>query len=371
MRRFFLSLLMMVVALPAMAENTADWRFGGDAYLAGRSVTLSGEPVNDLFMAGDRITVQSDIAGSAHMAGRYVTLDGRVGDNFYGAGMDVSVGGTVAGNVTVMGESVTVSEPVSGNLRATGANVDITAPVAGSVALSGDHVGLDSEIGGDLAIAGQHIVWGDKARVDGQLQIYADNPDDVVVPESVASADRVTVHGTGDFQHGKHGAEQVSFLSRLRGWIGGVLVVGVLGTIFAAVAPAYLAGLREAALARPWRAGTIGFVGLSALIGSVVLLAMTGIGLVLVPVALLAALLLAIAGYVIGAYVLGVWAVNMSGRGVPASTGGRAMAAFLGAAIGALIGLIPWVGWFAVMAIFLIGAGVFAARILKWDRETA
>ncbi len=148
-----------------------------------------------------------------------------------------------------------------------------------------------------------------------------------------------------------------------------MIVIGVLGTIFAAAAPDYLAGLRARALERPVRTGVIGFVGISALIGSVVLLAMTGFGLLLVPLSLVAAVLLALAGYVIGAYVLGVWATGLAGRGMPDSTGDRAIAAFVGAAIGALIGLVPWLGWLAVMAIFLVGGGALVARTIRLERE--
>lgn len=367
MLRVFLSIVMITLALPAMAQDDANWRFGGDAYMAGRNITLSGEPVQDLFMAGDKITARTDIDGSAHMAGRYVTLAGRVGQNFYGAGMEIEIDGTVAGNVSIAGDTLNLREPVAGNLRAMGANIDIAAPVAGSAVLGGENVSLNAEIGGDLALAAENVTWGDGARVTGEVHVYTNEPDEVSVPESVASADRVVVHEMQAFDEasGMPGMARPSFFERLRGWLGGVIVIGVLGTIFAAAAPGYLAGLRERALARPVKSGVIGFVGLSALIGSVVLLAMTGIGALLIPVSIIGAILLGIVGYVIGAYVLGAWAVMMSGRPAPDSTGTRAVAAFVGAVIGALIGLVPWLGWLAMMAIFLVGAGALTARVLK------
>lgn len=368
MLRAFLSIVMITLALPAMAEDAGSWRFGGDAFMAGRNVNLTGEPVGDLFMAGDKITARADIDGSAHMAGRYVTLDARVGQNFYAAGMDVEVAGTVAGNVSIAGDTLTISEPVAGNLRAVGANVTLGAPVAGSAILGGEHVALDAEIGGDMALAADKVDWGEGARVQGEVHLYSNNPDAIEVPDRVASADRVIRHEMKEFDQatGMPGMERPGLFERLRGWLGGVLVVGLLGTIFAAVAPGYLAGLRERALARPVKSGVIGLVGLSALVGSVVFLAMTGIGIVLIPVSLIVAALLGVVGYVVGTYVLGVWAVLMSGRPAPASIGARAAAAFVGAAIGALIWLIPWIGWLAVMAIFFVGAGALVARMLKW-----
>ena len=365
MLKSLLPILFVAMAAPAVAQDDADWRFGDDAFMAGRTVTLSGDGVDDLFAAGYKVTARSEVGGSAHMAGRYVTLDARVGENFYGAGMEVDVDGPVAGDVTVLGESLSVTEPVSGDLRATGANVEVSAPVAGYAILAGDQVMLDAEITGDVALAAANVDWGDAASVAGTLHVYSDDPDDIDVPERVAPADRVERHEMRDFEgmDGMPGAERPGFFARLQGWVGSVVVIGLLGTLFAAVAPDYVAKLRERALARPLRTGWIGFLGLSVLVGSVLFLAMTGIGVLLIPVSLIAAVVLAITGYVVGTYVLGVWATGMAGRGMPDSTGDRAIAAFAGAAIGALIGLIPFLGWLAVMAIFLVGAGALVVRM--------
>lgn len=366
MLRVILSVLLVAVALPAAAQESSDWRFGGDAYLAGRNVTLTGEPVRDLFIAGDKVTARADVNGSAHMAGRYVTLDARVGQNFYGAGMEVDLGGTVAGNATVAGDTVRVSEPVAGNIRATGSDVEVTAPVAGTAILAGENVSLDAQIGGDLALATANVDWGDNAQVAGTLHVYADSPDAIEVPERVAPADRVVFHDASEFQSfDTMDEESPGFFSRLSSWIGGVLVVGLLGTIYGAVAPHQLSRLREAALNRPLRTLLLGFVGMSALVGSVLFLALTGIGIVLIPVSVIAAILLGVVGYIVGTYAIGVWATGVAGRGAPSTTGDRAVAAFTGAVIGALVGLIPWLGWLAAMAIFLVGAGAIVIRMTR------
>ena len=372
MRALIPVLLVGLAAAPAFAEDDADWRFGGDAYMAGRAVTLSGDGVDNLFAAGDRVTARADIAGSAHMAGRNVTLEARVGENFYGAGQTVKIEGAVAGDVTIAGENLVVAEPVSGNLRAMGATIDLIAPVAGSAIVAGETVLFDAAITGDVMLAVASVDWGENAVVAGELHVYADDPDDIPVPERVASADQVTYHETKQFEgvmDDLPGMERPSLVERLRNWIGGVIVVGVLGTLFAAIAPNFLANMRARAIARPVFTGVVGFVGLSALFGSVILLAMTGLGILLIPLSISAAVLLAITGYVIGAYALGVWATGVAGRAVPATTGDRAIAAFAGAVVAAVIGLIPWIGWLAVMAIFLVGAGALVARTIRLDRE--
>ena len=368
MLKSLLPVLFLAVAAPAVGQDLEEWRFGGDAYSAGQTVTITDESVNDAFAAGYHVTLESNIDGSAHMAGRYINLEGRVGGNFYGAGATVDLDAPVSGNVTAMGESVAVNEPVSGNLRAIGQRVEINAPVAGSAVLAGQRVVLDQAISGDVALAAERVDWGSDASVAGTLHIYHDDPEALDVPESVAPASRIEFHATDSFNefsdHPGDVREERSPLAQFRGWLGGILVVGLLGTLLAAVAPDYVASLRERALDGPGRAGWTGFVSISALVGSVLLLAMTGIGLILVPVVLVVAVLLGLAGYVVGTYVLGVWATGVAGRPLPATTGERAIAAFAGALLASVICLVPWVGWLADMAIFLVGAGALSMRIM-------
>ncbi|MCB1338999.1 MAG: hypothetical protein KDK10_16615 [Maritimibacter sp.] len=373
LRALLPALVIGLASLPALAEDSADWRFGGDAYLAGNTISASGAAVDDLFAAGRNVTATSEVRGSAHIVGQNVAVEGRVGQNLYGAGQDVDVNAAVAGNVTLMGQNLRITEPVSGNLRAMGQDIVLSAPVAGSAIIGGEEARIDAVITGDLALSVQSVDWGEAAKVAGELHVYTDDPESIAVPESVAPADKVTFHEVAAFDEvdGMPGMERPSFWQQLRGWVGGVIVVGLLGTLFAAAAPEYLAGLRARALAQPVRTGVIGFVGLSALIGSVVLLAMTGFGILLVPLSIIGAVLLGLAGYVIGTYVLGVWATGLAGRGMPDSTGERAIAAFAGAAIGALVCLVPWIGWLAVMAIFLVGAGALVARLVRLDRGLA
>ena len=244
LRTFISAFLIGLAAAPAVAQDNVDWRFGGDAYLGGRTVVVNGGPIGDLFAAGQNVTAAVDITGSAHMAGQNVDVEGRVGQNLYGAGQDVTVNGPVAGNVTVVGQDVTLSEPVSGNVRATGQTVELQAPVAGNVILAGDHATIDAEISGDLALAVQSVEWGDAAKVGGEVHVYTDDPDGVEVPANVAASDKVFVHEMKQFDEatGMPGMDRPSFWQRLRGWIGGVVVVGLLGTVFAAVAPEYLTG---------------------------------------------------------------------------------------------------------------------------------
>ncbi|GAA3864051.1 hypothetical protein [Celeribacter arenosi] len=370
MRKFSLFLILALAAAPVAAQDEVDFRFGGDAYLAGRSVTLTENGTGDVFAAGESVSSRGDVAGSAHMAGRSVTFAGPISGNVYGAGMDVVLDASVGGNATLMGYDISVTEPVEGNLRATGARVSVTAPVNGSALLAGETVEVGAQIAGDLAIAADFVDWDEGARVLGDVQIYTDKPENFTVPASVADADRVTFHDVAKFERSfdvEKGSwiekARPSFGDRVSDFIRGVVVVGLLATLLAAIAPNWVAGLRRDALSEPLRTLWFGFLGVSALIGSVVLLVMTGFGIIVAPFALLAAGLLALVGYIVGAYATGVFALSAFGRDLPDSMADRALAAFTGAFVLAVIAIAPFLGWLVALAVALTGAG---ALLIKW-----
>lgn len=367
LRGVFLTMTMLLAA-PAFADEDARMSFGGDEFRAGNSVQVAGS-AGDVFAAGNRVSVTGEVAGTVHMAGRNVSLGGHVGGNVYGAGMNVDIDGPVSGNVTLMGQSIEVAEPVSGNLRAMGENVTLAAPVAGSAILGGADVTIEAPISGDLSIAAEEIVWGDEAKVSGMVLFYTDDPESVDVPERVAAASQIDIREMSGWERDidavHPGFEKPGFWAKLGGLIGQVLITGLVAFALAALAPRFTASMRAHALEKPLRSLWMGALGLAAAAGATVVLAMTGIGLLLTPLTVFGAVLLGLAGYVVGAYLLGVWALEATGQGVPEDHLDRAIAAFVGAGLLAFAALIPFVGWWAVMAVLLIGIGGLVMRLFR------
>lgn len=353
--------------MAALADDTADFSFGGDTYMAGRSVSLT-QDTGSAFMAGNNVTLRADTDGAAHLMGRNVTVLGRVGGNLYGAGMTLSVSGPVAGDASLMGSTITIDEPISGNLRAGGETVSINAPIAGSAMIGGSDVTIDEAIVGDLALGAEDVTWGDRAVIEGELHLYSDAPDTVEVPSRVISGDRVFVHDAKEFDEmGDSVVEtrEPSAWSKIKGFLGGIILTGLLATLLAAALPKWIAGVREEALANKPRALWIGAAAFSAVIGFNLLLAMTGIGIFALPFWALFTVLVGFGGYLIGAYVLGVYVLGTAGRGMPESFGDRALAGFAGAAILSIVGMIPLIGWWAVLAVLLAALGGVAMRLFN------
>lgn len=363
-----ISLFALFVALAAparAAEDEGRWLFGGDAYVAGARAVISGAPVKDAFLIGEAVAVEAPVEGAAHLAGRRVSVEAPVSGNLYAMGMRVTVAAPVGGSATLAGSTVTVSAPLSGNLRAGGKDLLLEAPIGGSAMLGGESVTIAAPIAGDAALAVKNLTWGEGARIDGHLDLYVEAPEAFEVPARVAAPERVSIHRSEDWVGpGEDMGNAVTggAWSVLRHKLAMAVIVALLATLAAWVAPNALMWLRVEAIAQPGRALWHGFLAISAALGSVVLLVMTGIGILAVPVSISVAVILAFAGHVVGAYVLGAAILGWLRR-VPETLAERAVAAVLGAGAVALIGLIPWVGWLAVLAITCLGAGALVSRL--------
>jgi len=376
MKRAFLLIFLTGLAAPLAAQDSGEYRFGNDAYLAGKTVTHTGAAVDDLFIAGDAVSSNAPVTGSAHMAGRRITVTDTVGNSLYAAGMDVDITAPIGGDAMLAGETVRVAGDIGGDLRAVGSRIEVLGSVADTANLAGESVLINGVIAGDVSVSAASFEFGSDARVDGTLHLYNTHPDSIDVPAGVASADRIERHLIEDWEGvGVSDVVRVTWWSVAMRVVTCIVAVALTATALAALAPKFVVGLRTRALGAPGRAIWMGFLGLSATIGSLVVFALTGIGIVLVPVSIITALALGFAGYVIGSYVLGVGLVGLAGRGMPETLGARAVAAFVGATAAGLIALIPFLGWIFALGLILMGAGALIVRFFGpgffTDRSTA
>lgn len=361
--------LLTLAALPATAQEV--YRFGGDAYMAGDNVTLSGDAVDDAFIVGNTVVISSPVEGSAHAGGRSVSISGPVGNSLYAAGVNVNVSAPIGGDAQLAGDTVLVAAPVLGDLRIAAQRVEITGSIGDSALVAAENILLTEIIAGDASFATKNISFGETARIEGTLHLYANNVDDIVVPEFVVPADRVERHteeefdgsATLDGSEASDASNGQGWMSWLGGKIGSILTLTVLATIVAYFAPSALMSLRERTLESPFRAIWMGFLAVSALAGALFVLGATGYGIVLAPFTILGAVLLGMVGYVIGAYILGVGAMVLAGQPQPATLPERAIAALAGAFAVTILAMIPVVGWPLVVAVTLAGAG---ALVIRW-----
>lgn len=371
MRRFPLSAtiltILMAIAPPGEAQEEGRALFGGDRYLAGNSIIAEDDTPRDLFMMGETVTVAAPVGGSAHLAGRRLSVEAALGGNLYAMGYALDLDAPVAGSVSATGAELRLTDEITGNLRASGWDIRLDGPVAGNAMLAGGQITLNAAVAGDVVIATEDLRFGDGASVGGTLTIYAEEPDSVTVPDSVAPAARVDVRQAESFDEANGipwAAERPGLAARTGRFVLGVLIVTGLAVALAVLMPDRLAELRTRSVEHPGQSLWAGFLGLSTLVGAGFVASLTIVGLLLLPAAILLAVLAMLMGYVLGVYVLGGAIWNAIGRAGPTGLASKALMALAGAGLAALIGLIPFLGWLFALALGLVGLG---AMIRAWQ----
>ncbi len=354
-----------LAALPAAAQNgdddTATLSFGGDRYAAGEDLRLDEDTAGDLFAAGEELELTAPAGGAVHMAGRIIEIEAAPGGAVYAAGYEVTVAADLPGAATLFGAEVRVEGAVGGNLRLFAQDAEITGALSGSALIAAREFSLDAPIAGDLMLAADEIDWGDAATVAGQLIVYVEEGESIDVPDRVAPADRVEQREMEEFRGDvgpsvadmRRGAVRTA----LFGFVMSVLFVAALATAAVAIAPDRVAHWRETALARPGRSVVAGFLLLSTIVGSGFVIALTIIGIPLLPALLFGAGVAGYAGYVLGSYILGVGLWQRMGNDIPEGVLQKAGLAALGAFVAGLIGLIPFLGWLVVLSLAFAGLG--------------
>jgi len=360
LRSFAIALLAVLSASGAAIAQDADaaHRLGDNLYTSGMDVGVSGAGLKSVFAAGESVSLDAGIAGTAHMIGRDVRFTAPVGGSVYGAGYSVAIDAPVTGSATAAGYDVeiTAKGSIGGDALLAGRYVRVDGPVAGHALLTGDVVEIGAPISGSAEIRAREIRFKPGARIDGTLSYWSDKT--LTVPADVVSADRVTAH-----------LVDLPVDHAARDLVGGLvvmlLVLLVAGALFILALMPLLSGARAALVARPWWTFLAGIVALSALFGSIFVLAVSLIGIPLIPVVLLLTPFLLAAGYLTTAYALGGALLDR----VRANASSQNRWAALGALVIGLVVLgflhsIPIFGWVVGVAATLLGLGALARRLL-------
>lgn len=276
-----------------------------------------------------------------------------MGDLVVPEGRSVEEAQTAWGDVTVRGR---VEDDVSSALG----DIDVTGPVGGDVQAGMGDVFVDGYVGGDVSLGRGNLRLGRNARVKGDVHV-----------------------GGGTFEHhpeaeygGLHAARMApgSDGGPLAGTFDGLLGRGIFAVLLAAagvlavvVVPRPLKASASHIDSAPGRALLLGLASLPAVVVVCVSLALTGVGILLVPLFLPAYLALVLFGTLVAAYALG--------RKVLFTTGGHragdAVAAAVGAIVIAAFTLVPFLGGLLLALLALLGAGAVLLALLARRRGSS
>jgi hypothetical protein len=277
--------------------------------------------------------------------------------------------------VTAAGHDVTLKStaPISGNVRLAGSSVLVGTSIGGSALVTAQSATLDAPITGDFSFYGENLTFGPGARVDGKLEIRA--PKQIEVPASVASADRVLfeLRAAPDYMSaaGETAGTVVSrfwpvFWTIAAWW----LVLLVVGAALIALMPRTINGLQLASEKRPFRNLGLGILAFASVLGLVPVVAMTIIGILLLPFVLVFVVLACSLAYLAGTFFIGL---RIASAFVTIDTNLKRLVVLAIALIAAAaIGVIPFLGWLATLGILLFGFGSTAVVVMvRWTSSDA
>lgn len=289
-------------------------------------LALSASPANAL-------ALEKEIFGDV------VVEEGEVTDEVSTAWGDVVVRGRVTGDVHSGFGDVTIEGPVRGDVEAGFGDVRVGGPVEGDV-----KAGF-----GNLFLARG-------ARVEGEVGLGYGTVQEQHPDASVGSGVRTAVTDDGLSSGTSPGAI-----------VKGVATLGFAAAalLLAVVAPRPLRASARLIQSAPGRSLLVGIASVPvAIIGSV-LLALSGVGLLLLPLAWPAYLGILLFGALVAAYSLGSRVVLATGR----YRAGDTLAAVVGALLVSAISLIPLVGGLLLAGLVLLGTGAALSALLSRRRS--
>ncbi|WP_050031911.1 bactofilin family protein [Halorubrum halophilum] len=303
---------------------------------SGSIVVDEGETVDSVEGAAGTIVVRGTVEGD---------LSGVAGS------IRIAETGRVDGNVQVAAGTVVVDGAVGGDAEVGAGSFELTETgrIDGSLDAGAGSITVDGAVGGDVRAAADSVVLGPDADVGGEFRYDAEtftrSPDATVAGGVVEDASLGGDTGVG------FGMDPVP------SWVGpayGVAVNLALGAVLLLAFPRFSRGVADRVGGGPLVSGGVGLLALIVIPISLVLVAITIVGLPLALAGIAAYVVALWVGSVYGRYALGSWVLDRLDRP------NRWVALLLGVVGVALIGLIPWVGGLVDLLVLLLGLGALA-----------
>ncbi|MEE2524938.1 hypothetical protein V0U79_01050 [Hyphobacterium sp. HN65] len=271
-----------------------DAEIDGDTQIAGGNVMVTGHTRGDAEIAGGSVEIEMNIDGNADLAGGYVTYTGAIGGNLdAGAGiMEIGRNAVINGSSDFAGQELILR----GTFRS---DVDIFA----------EEVVLEGTFDGDLDIEAERLTIADSAVINGQV-VY-EGPREARIAEGATLASPVDytyrdIVIDWDERHFDHINLDLDIIPAAPVFIGlGIAFDFLLGLLAIIFMPRGVARVSRKFAKRPLASSFVGVLlfpmgWVMLLMAGIVLLAVTLVGILLIPFWVTFALLVLMLAYPLG-----------------------------------------------------------------------
>ena len=362
---------------PEAATATSASPSSKNIYLAGGNVRLLAPVLGDVYAAGGRVTVEHPVQGDATLAGGSVVVRAAIGDDLRVTGGDVHIESSVGGELRASGGNVTLGSTaaVLDAVTVYAGHATVDGKVKGPLTIYAQKVVLNGEVGGNVELNAEEIEIGPKARLGAALSYPADarfkTAEGAVIGGVITRGQ--AMNGRPDTHRNREWHGQMMESGSGSGWAGSVGGAAVSFVLLLAVAALVLLGFtgfsKRAAhsmLTTPWPSLAVGvavFIGAPML---AVLLCVTLIGIPLGIALMMVFPLMLLIGWIIGVYGLAQRLQRAVQRNSPQHSSAAMMGFFaLTLLVVMLIGSVPFVGFFVVAAVWLMGTGACALEFYR------
>ena len=372
--------LLLINGVPSSAE-AAD-------ILTGPSVTIGADEIidDDVYASGGIVVVKGTINGDLVAGAGNITVDGNINGDVIAGGGNIIITGPVSDDIRVGGGQITIATTVGGDVVAGGGTLLLTGDVAGDLITGTGTLEMNGTVDGDAKIgAGEAIINGTirgnvQADVDSRLTLgptgRIEGSLNYRSRQAVKLADGAEILGQTTHEVPDTKVLGVSLrdsiltnilksvVSRVRWFIG----ISVVGLLLLWIFPQLARRVADTPMDSPWKClglslATLLLVPILAIILGVIALVIAGISaipMLLVPGAIY--LVLLSLTFPIMSLSIGTLILRRFRSGQPVS-GWKAV--LIGAAVLAVLGLIPVVSILTNILVVLFGFGAWVLFLYR------
>lgn len=361
-KRYFVGLCVAVLASVPLAAGAAQLTSGSqpslpagpiadDVYVFGGNVSSNASVTGDLAAGGGNILINGSVSGDAAIGGGSVTVLAAIGDDLRVGGGNIMIAGSVGGDLVAGGGQVQLAgDGVGGDVLWAGGTLRIEAPVAGDLELAGGEVFINSAVTGNIVFKGDKLTFGSGARITGTVTYSS--PKQAVIEEGAVVPAEMAYTPLAPKKAESFAALAAIFTLSL---LVGIIVHFVASLIVVYFVPRYATTLLSTAFARPLAEMGRGIVVLIVMPVLAFILFVTVVGIPFGLLALVGYIALLTLTWIVAPIVLGSLVYSWIVRGSGYQVNWRTVA--LGAIVYALLGLIPFIGWIAVLCVTVLTLG--------------
>lgn len=326
------------------------------AFIAGETVTIDSDINGDLYCAGRNVTINGNIKGDIICAGQIIKINGIVDGNVRAAAQDIEISGTVTRNVSVATQNLVLEKYslVKGDIFFGVQQVDLRGNLGRDLAGAGEQVNINGSLLRNAKVTASKLNISDTASISGSLDYYMENTGiySQANPKNIKGI--VTRHEITKPEPVKPVAKEVSATAGIIGKIISIISFALLAFLLIYFTPKNTVRIMEIIKASPVKTFFLG-LGVSIIAPFVFILMMiTVVGMTAAMVVLLVYIIHLIISSLYSSILVGKWITSKLNFN---KTKSLYLDAFIGCVVVGIISIVPVIGWFAVLCLYLSGLG--------------